>query len=331
MNKLYFVICFAISLIGSLQGKSQTANINGKPVTEIFADYHYIPGDTSRTSGFALNRAFLGYNFLPAGNFSGTVILNVGSPTELSPGAKHRKYAFIREASISWLKDNLNISFGIVNTKSMGFQQKFLGKRYLADNFESINGYSIVADLGLSVDYKFNDIFKADFCLLNGEGYSELQLDNSLKASFGVTITPFEHAVVRVYGDINRPGQAWQQTYICFLGYKSESFTIGFDGAYKTNLDKTPGHNAWGFSTTCSKTIWKQTEIFVRYDYTTSVRNQDDILKWNYLADGVFAILGFQHSFNENVKVALDYQGTYPYSGEKQNTDAIFFNALFKF
>jgi hypothetical protein len=49
------------------------------------------------------------------------------------------------------------------------------------------------------------------------------------------------------------------------------------------------------------------------------------------LNDGNFFIAGFQYSPVENVKFAVDYQGTYPYAREKIASKAIFLNALFRF
>lgn len=327
-KNLLLLLCAAFSIQFA---KSQVTTIEGKPITEIFTDFHYIPGDTSRTTGFGINRAYIGYNFLPSGNFSGTVILNIGNPSELSYDQKHRRYAFFREASLSWKKNNLNVSFGITTTRSTIFQQTFMGKRYVADNFEAINGYTFVADLGLAIDYEINEIIKVDFCLFNGEGYSELQLNEGLKTSFGINISPFEKGVIRLYGDFNRLPGMWQNTAICFIGYKNEGVMFGAESAYKTRLDKVTDHDAWGFSATCAKTILKNTEVFARYDYTTSKTDPGDELNWNYRMDGKFGVFGFQYTFNPYAQLALDYQGTFPYNTARGNSNAIFVNAHFKF
>jgi hypothetical protein len=322
---------FLVSLFLSQIINSQTTENTGKPIVEIFTDFHYNLNDTSKTTGFGLNRAHLGYNYLPGGNFSATIIVNIGSAEELTVEAKHRRYAYFKEASISWSKDKLNLFLGITKTRIFDFQQKFWGKRYVADTYQSINGYGFVADLGFAMDYKFNDILKADFTLMNGEGYSELQLDNSLKTSAGLTITPVKQLAIRLYGDITKPKGILQYTLIGFAGFKNELLTIGAEVSYKSNLDMIGGHNAWGLSGTGAISISKMTEIFARYDYSSSVIVPGDIIQWNYQTDGSFAIIGFQYTFSQNVKMALNYQGTYPYNPGRQITDAIFLNALFKF
>jgi hypothetical protein len=310
---------------------SQILENTGKPIAEIFADFHYALNDTANTTGFGLNRAYFGYNFFPGGNFSGSIIVNIGSPEDLSSGSEPRRYAYFREASLSWSKDKLNLSIGITGTRLFSYQQQFWGKRYIAKPYQSINGYGFIADLGLAMDYKFNDTWKADITIMNGEGYSELQLDNSVKTSVGMTITPVKQLAIRLYGDLDRPQGIWQYTLIGFAGFKNEIITIGGEASYKSNLDLIGGHHGWGISGTGGISVSKKAEIFARYDYSSSVTVPGDNIKWNYLLDGSFVVFGVQYTFSQNVKMALNYQGTYPYNPGRQITDAIYVNALFKF
>ena len=310
---------------------SQNAIHTGKPIAEIFTDFHFNLNDTAKTTGFGLNRAYLGYNILPTGNFSSTIIINIGSPEDLAEGSKPRRYAFLREASVKYSKEKLNLSFGITNTRIFDYQQRFWGKRYIASEYQSLFGYGIVADLGIVLDYKFNDILKGDLSVFNGEGYSNIQLDNNLKTSAGLTITPAKQLAIRLYGDLTKPLRLWQYTLIGFAGFKNELITIGAEASYKSNLDLTEGHNVWGISGTGSMSVSKKAEIFARYDYSSSVTVPGDIIHWNYLNDLSFVIIGIQYTFSQNVKMALNYQSKYPYDTSKQITDAIFLNALFRF
>jgi hypothetical protein len=310
---------------------SQTAENKGKPIAEIFTDFHYNLNDTTKTTGFGLNRAYFGYSYLPGNYFSATLTVNIGNPDDLSSGSLHRRYAFFREASISWTKDKLNLTFGITGTRIYNYQQQFWGKRYIANTYQSLNGYGVVADLGILMDYKFNDILKGDISIMNGEGYTELQLDNSVKTSVGLTITPIKQLAFRLYGDINKPFGTWQYTLVGFAGFKNEVITIGAEASYKSNLNLMSGHDVWGLSGTAGINVFKKTEFFVRYDYSTSVVLPGELIKWNIINENSFAVVGLQYTFNPNVQIALDYQGTYPYDSGKQKTNAIFINGHFKF
>lgn len=309
----------------------QTAESYGKPIAEIFTDFHINFNDTAKHTGFDLNRAYLGWHFMPGGRISGKVIINIGSPEDLSPGSTHRRYAYCREASLIWSDKKLTVSAGITGTRIFEFQQRFWGKRYVANTYQSINGYGFIADLGFVIDYKFNDVWKADLSVMNGEGYSDLQLDDNLRTSLGITITPAKTLAFRLYGDIQDAGGLWQPVLVAFAGFKNDLITIGGEISYKSNIDLQKGHHAWGVSSTGGINLTEKLEFFGRYDYSTSVTIGDEILKWNYLNDGSFVIIGLQYMLSPDAKIALNYQGKYPYSPLKTGTDMIFLNALFKF
>jgi hypothetical protein len=329
MKKILIPLILLVSVCQLIY--NQTVPLKGRAIAEIFTDFHFNIKDTSRTTGFSLNRAFLGYNFPAANNFSATVIVNVGKPDDLPSGSQPGRYAYFREASISYSTDNLKIAMGITGTRLFDFQQRFWGKRYIANTYQSINGYGFVADLGLAVDFRINDVFKTDVTIMNGEGYTNVQLDNSIKSSLGLTITPDSHFAIRLYGDLIKTKGLWQPMIVSFIGFKNEKFTIGGEFTYKSNLDLISGHNAWGLSFTGATSIAKQTELFARFDHSTSVIVPGEENPWNHIKDGNFLVLGIQHVFNENVRIALDYQGNYPFSSGFQNAEAIFVNALFRF
>jgi hypothetical protein len=311
--------------------KSQTLVSQGKPVAEIFTDFHYNLNDSTKTTGFGISRAYFGYNYLPAGNFSGSLIVTIGNPDDLAPGAVKRRYAYFREASVSYSKGNLRLTGGITGTRIFDFQQKFWGKWYIANTFESINGYGDVADMGVALDYKFSDIWSGDFTVMNGEGYSDIQRDNGVRTSAGLTFTPVRQIAVRIYGDIENTPNSWRYTLIGFFGFKNEHFTIGAETIYKSALDKVKGHDAWGISATGGVNLSKQTQLFARYDYSTSIIVSGEEMQWNFRKDGRLAIIGLDHTFSENVKLSLNYQGIFPYNKNKQDTNAIYINALFRF
>jgi len=310
---------------------NQTILVPGIPITEIFTDFHLNLNDTSETSGFGLNRAYLGYRFLPADNFSGSVILNAGDPDGLTAGSSPRRYAYLREASFSWEKEGFKITFGITGTRLFSFQQKFWDKRYIARSYQSKNGYGYVADLGVVVDYIFSDILRADVTVMNGEGYTSIQLDNAVKGSLGFTITPDNKVSIRIYGDVMKYHGLWQPMFVGFIGYKDDKVTIGAEFTYKSNLEPVRGHHAWGLSGTGSLAILRKTEVFARFDYSASVLEPDISRHWHYMMDGSFLVTGFQYSPAEKIKLALNYRSTYPYATENNPSKAVYLNLLFRY
>lgn len=310
---------------------SQSVVSKGKPFAEIFTDFHYNVNDTSKTTGFGLNRAYFGYNYTSEGSFSALIIINLGTPEDLAVGSIPKRYAYFREASVAYTKENLTVHFGMVSTRFCDFQQSFWGKRYLGAEYQSIYGYSSVADLGVVIDYKLNDLLKVELSLLNGEGYTNIQVDNSVKTAFGLTITTPDNVAVRLYGDISKPKGIWQSTRLAFAGFKNNHFSFGAEASYKTNIDLTYGHDVWGISGTGSIFASEKSEIFGRYDYTASVTVPGELSQWDSAKDLTYFIGGIQHTFSNNVKMALNWRRTNPYSPGKQSTDAVYINAAFKF
>jgi hypothetical protein len=329
MNKIFPVLALIFILNPSLFG--QTKEIEGKPVAEIFTDFHINFNDTLEKTGFALNRAYLGYQYLPEGNFSGKIVITIGTPEDLVSGSEPRRYAYFREASLTWSDKNIIVTMGITGTRIFEFQQRFWGKRYIAKPYQSINGYGYVADLGIAVDYVINDLIKTDLTVMNGEGYSNIQLDNNVRTSLGVTITPGEKFAFRLYGDFQRVEGLWQPVFIGFAGFRNELLYIGSEVSYKSNIDLTEGHHAWGISATGGINLNKKTELFGRFDFVSSVIVPNEILKWNYQSDGNFVIAGIQYSLSQDVKIAINYQGRYPYDPAGFISDLVYLNALFKF
>lgn len=328
-KKLLLILILTSSFCRILN--SQAVISQGKPVTEVFTDFHYIPSDTTKTTGFAIPRAHLGYKYTPEGNFSALIIVNIGTPEDLSDGDVPKRYGYFREASVTYRKEKLTLNFGMVSTRYADFQQGFWGKRYLGPEFQAAYPYGSVADLGMVIDYKLSDLLKMDFSLLNGKGYTNIQFDNSLKTALGITISTPEKVFIRLYGDIMKPQGVMQTTLIIFAGIKHKLFSLGAEGSYKTRLDLINGHNIWGISATGSIFLNNKSEIFVRYDYAASVTVPDEDLQWNYKKDNTYFIGGIQHKLSDNLKIALNFRRQNPYNPGQKTSDAIYLNAHFKF
>jgi len=329
--KSYLV--FVTFLLASQQvlRSQQPASSENKAITEIFTDFHTSIGEETETTGFGLNRAYFGYSYFADDHFSANIIVNLGSPDDVLPGTVRRRYAYFREASITWSDEKLRVNFGLTDTRLFRYQQRFWGKRYLANTYQSLNGYGFVADLGVAADYKFSDIVSADVTIMNGEGYLELQLDDGVRSSLGINITPDENLAFRVYGDFETRNNVNRFTAIAFAGYRNDRMNGGIEFSTKSNLDAIKGHHAWGISGTGGVNFTKKNEFFVRYDYSTSVVPDGETDHWNSLKDGTFAIVGVQHTFTPNIKLALDYQNRNPYSDTRTSSNMVYLNALFKF
>lgn len=329
MRRILLSLVLAVTFYQILN--SQTVVNQGKPVTEVFTDFHYNINDTTKCTGFGVNRAYLGYNYTPEGNFSALIIINIGTPEDLVDGAVPKRYGFFREASVIYKKEKLTVHFGMVSTRYADFQQGFWSKRYLGTEYQAAYPYGSVADLGVVIDYQLSDLLKVDLSLLNGKGYSNIQYDNSLKTAFGLTISTPNKVFVRLYGDIMKPKGVVQTTLIMFAGHKNNLFSLGAEASYKTNLDLINGHDVWGLSATGSIFLNQKSEIFARYDYAASVVVPGEELQWDYIKDNIYFIGGIQQKLSDNLRIALNFRRTNPYNPGQKTTDAIYLNAHFWF
>ena len=326
-----FLLTILLPSLLCLTVKSQTVVNQGKPIAEIFSDFHYSINDTSKTTGFGITRAHIGYTYTPGGDFSAEIMINIGTPEDLPEGAVPKRYGFFREAAIIYKKNKLTLNFGMVNTRYADFQQGFWGKRYLGPEYQAAYPYGSVADLGVVADYRFNEIVKVDLSVLNGKGYTNIQTDNSLKTAFGMLISTPNNIFIRLYGDIMRPQGVTQVTMIGFAGLKTDLFSFGGEASYKTNLDLVKGDDVWGLSATGSIYLGSKSEIFARYDHAASIVCKGETLQWDCLKDGTYFIGGFQYTFNQFLQAALNFRRTNPYNPGQKSTDMIYLNVHFKF
>ena len=328
MKKILFLL---LVLPGFSLLHSQLApQFDGKAHAEIFTDFHTNIRDT--TTGFGLNRALIGYSFIPVNNFTATVVVNIGSPEDLAPGSESRRYAFFREAFITYFKNKLSLNMGIVKTHLSDYQGRFIGKRYVANTLQSTNDYGYLADLGIGIDYRFSEVVEANIGIMNGEGYCNIQMDNNLKVSGGLCVRPSGSIMLRIFGDVIRREGYWQSTVLCFAGIKNDRITLGGDIIYKSKPDLIDFQNAWGVSGTGALRLTEKTEIFGRYDHSSTINNSgDEMPPWIYLHDYNFLVAGFQYTFSPNVRMAIDYQGTYAREPGSPVIEALYLNAHFKF
>jgi hypothetical protein len=331
MTKNRILLLLLFSLLIWTAGAAQDQTGTGKPVTEIYTDFHYSPDDTLSATGFAINRAHLGYNYNAGNNLTALVMVNIGIPEELAEGSTSRRYAYFKEVSIAYTTEKLKVNFGMVSTRIFNIQQGYWGKRYLGPEYHVLYNYGSVADIGIVVDYKLSNLVKVDFSLINGKGYSNIQFDNSLKTAFGITLSKSDNLVFRFYGDMMKPNGVIQTVLIGFAGIKNNRFSLGVEESYKSNSDKIIGHNTWGFSATGAIFLSDKSEIFIRYDNSASSVVPEEKLPCFYNLDQVYLIAGIQYTFSKNLRIAINYRGTDPSDAEKHFTNGYFVNAHFKF
>ena len=224
-----FLAAICLSSFGQKQEEKKKFQIKGQPIVTVFANYHAGIGNANKESGFALDRAYLGYQFSLTEKLSGKVVFDMGS-TKVS-GSDLERVAYIKNAMLSWKTGNFTLDFGLIGLEQFNVQEKFWGYRYIMKSFQDEYKFGSSADMGILGKYKFTKWLSADITISNGEGYKKLNGDNKYRYAVGATILPVKNLTIRTYYDLaskNIEGDETkdQQNLAFFAGYKHELFSI---------------------------------------------------------------------------------------------------------
>lgn len=320
----------SIALNGSA-GDSTFLKTPGKVYGKIFSNFHTQIGNSNNATAFEIKRAYFGYEKKLSKHFEANVKLDIGSPEDLSPYSLIRRYAYFKNAYLKYSNKRLTTYFGIIDILHFKMQEKYWAHRYIEKSFADKYRFGVTADLAWQVIYDWADWISTDFTLMNGEGYTKLQADNTLKAGAGVSIFPLKNFVTRIYYDLSAKSII-ESTLTAFIGYKIENKVIGgIEYNYKFNEDYKENHNRFGYSAYLSYYVLKKLQIFGRFDKVLSNKlgNEDNL--WNLARDGSKIIAGIEYSPIKNVKVALDYQDWFPYAENEPNSQFIYLDVKVSF
>lgn len=140
-----------LSSFGQKQEEKKKFQIKGQPIVTVFANYHAGIGNANKESGFALDRAYLGYQFSLTEKLSGKVVFDMGS-TKVS-GSDLERVAYIKNAMLSWKTGNFTLDFGLIGLEQFNVQEKFWGYRYIMKSFQDEYKFGSSADMGILGKY----------------------------------------------------------------------------------------------------------------------------------------------------------------------------------
>ena len=294
-----------LSSFGQKQEEKKKFQIKGQPIVTVFANYHAGIGNANKESGFALDRAYLGYQFSLTEKLSGKVVFDMGS-TKVS-GSDLERVAYIKNAMLSWKTGNFTLDFGLIGLEQFNVQEKFWGYRYIMKSFQDEYKFGSSADMGILGKYKFTKWLSADITISNGEGYKKLNGDNKYRYAVGATILPVKNLTLRAYYDlasknIEEDETKDQQNLAFFAGYKHELFSIGFSVYSTIKLED-------------------QFNLFGRYD---NLGSKDD---WSS-ADGQRILVGVQYAPIKQLKIAPNFSTWNPRDGK--SSSFVYLNIEFK-
>jgi hypothetical protein len=329
MKSVNFTILALLILFFSTNAQENTTEEfipSGSPSVMIFSNAHSTFIDGENSSAFEIQRAYFGYKYSFSKSFSTKITLDIGDPGT----GKLQMTAFLKNAYLEYKTGNLKVNFGVIGLMAFKVQEKHWGYRYIYKSFQDEHKFNSSADLGTSIAYKFGDYFSADFTLMNGEGYKQLQSDDTYKAGLGLTLTPIKKLNFRVYYDYMSTDIA-QSTLALFGGYKADKFKIGAEYNIQMNNRLVEDYDLTGISLYTTVIATKKFNFFARYDNLESaiLDGQDD--PWNISKDGQAYILGIEYKPVKGVKISPNFQGWSPKEEDAPFGTSIYLNFEYSF
>lgn len=329
MNKkhtLFFCLLILNCIIYCQEASKK--NISKNIFAKVYGNFYTGMERENHSSAFEIRRAYFGLKNEINEHFLGEVKVDIGSPNDVSPYSLIRRYAYFKNAGMTYKKNNIIIKFGLIDLYHFKLQEKYWGHRYIRKSFQDEFGFGASADIGVSVRYIPDKSMNIDFTIMNGEGYKNLQTDDIYKYSVGLTLKSTRGYLIRTYFDYTEDLLP-QITISGFVGIKITNFTAGIEYNHKINNNDLKDNNLYGVSGYMTYKLNNKYELFGRYDRLDSKIIHHEKHPWNIARDGSSIVTGIQYNLSSGIKMALNYQDWYPYAANLKNHSYIFINVEF--
>lgn len=281
----------------------------GKFILRSFVNFNSQTQAGVTNVAFKLDRSYIGYEYTFNNGLKLKSIIDFGKPSALDD---YHYVAYIKNALVSWTRKGFTINGGMIQTTQSALQEKIWAKRYIMMVFHDQYKFGSSADLGFSMEYKFTDWVKADFIMVNGEGYKKIQSNKGFLYGLGATFNPTEKFYIRLYADLNNSrleGKSNIYGYSALMAYKNDKFTVSGEFNMMQNYKNAKGQNLLGCSVYGSAKVSKLIDVYARYDLITSNKN------WNADNDKHAIIAGFEILPCKYVKLSPNFRMDIPQHG----------------
>ena len=333
--KDFWLLCLILITANGLFGQTKDIPFqpSGKPIVQVFGNFGYnVSENAQKQYSFWFGRAHLGYEYQFSPQFSGKIIMDAGRPTTVgqisvvnasgdnltvSNSSKEGSYytMTLKFASLEWNpNEQVKIQAGGILQNHYITQEKFWGYRYLAETFQDRYYKIPSSDLGIIVYLKANEKIGFDLALTNGEGFRfDQDAYGDVKLAGGVDFIPAKNLQTRFYYDhtssTNPVKPDTQQLISFFAGYKLENkFRIGGEYNYRFNHLNISNHNLFGWSFYGSHSLWRNIELFARFDWLQANTMNGETDNWYYQNTGKALITGVHFSLMRGINLSLNYQ-----------------------
>ena len=329
MLRMKINILISLFLLLTIRGIAQSEKFepSGNAFATIYANFHQgITGAAVDEAAFELVRGYIGYEYTFSPEFYAKVNVDVGSPNDLSPYSKLRRYAYFKNAFLRYSHSRFEVEFGLIGLKQFKLQEKIWERRYLMKTLADEYKLGSSADLGMNIHYKFNALVDADFTIMNGEGYNSIQMDDVFKYGMGATVRFPQNLTSRVFYDFSH-NKINETTLLLFTSYDYKSkWNIAGEAIFRKNNGWEENHDIFGFSIFGKYNINPEYQLFARFDKIESNIPEGGTTPWNLQSDGTALVAGIQFHPIKNIKMALNYHDWYPWAANAEGGGFIYFD-----
>jgi hypothetical protein len=328
MKKVVVFISFLLTICNASYAQEDHENFTpgGKPMALIFTNLHAGFSEGSYRPAFDITRAYLGYEYRFSREWYARVVFDAEDPR----AGRHQFSAFLKNAYLQYSKDRFSAYFGMIATTQFKVSENIWGYRYIEESFQDLYSFNSSADLGVNIEYKFSNVISADFSVVNGEGYRQMQSDDILRPGAGITFTPGSNITARIYADYMGK-DVKQQSLATFLAWTDETFIAGAEYNYQHNVDMVEGNHMYGPSLFATWLPAESLKVFGRYDRLNSSTPAGENLPWQIEDNGQLVIAGIEYSPVKGVKLAPNFRLWNPEENLSANIYSLFLNAELKF
>lgn len=321
-NKAFLTAIALLLSLFSIPLLSQESNTDdesfkpsGKIILRGFLDFRQgLSDNTSKERGMDVTRALLGYNYKITPTLQAQVVID-GASGKSETG---KSEIYLRNAFVRWQDKGFDISAGQIGLLQFKTQEDYWSHRYIMKSFQDENKMGSSVDLGITAKYQFCPFISADISLTNGEGYKQIEKNNSTRYGSGISIYPIENIIFRVYGDVYTKSEELygelpegvtsakydnQYTLSLFAGYQNEKISGGVEYSRMYNKGFIEKKDYFGYSVYSTVKVAPKWKIFARYDLADSSKPSGFINPW-YDKDGQLMIVGVEFQPLKQIKIA---------------------------
>ncbi len=324
MTKYFKVLLLSLVFLSN-RLSSQDADETGKFIGTIYFDAYSEVGEANNRTAMEIQRIYFGYNYHYDSKLTAYFKLDIGSPENESAYSLIRRYAYFRNGGLRYKWNKFTFNVGLIDMFMFKTQEKYWGHRYVERSFMDRFRFGPSADIGFNFMYN-SEKWIVDGGLYNGEGYKNLQFDNSYRLNLGLSRFLWKDFLLRVHLDYNEKF-VHRYTLSGFVGYNhDDKWIFGAEYNYQANTGFQQDRNMFGYSLYGSWNINSKWQYFARFDMLNSTVLPDELVPWNLATDGSSIITGFQYRLHQKVLVSLNYRDWYPYPENLDNETFLYLN-----